>query len=352
MTQLTMNTSDLINVNKKRTPRIKTNFTSYSNKEYIAKRPKFAQVIPLNVSDIAGFYLSEEDVLKAKWIANESCFEKDSIIFGHKHKFGGQKVATPGILLLQPRIQILTQSSPMLEHTFSLDSSKKKGKKKTEIIASLDAKDYSEDNRYLCDQWWTIYNDKTGKLAEKAGLNGEITIRNWYVGYVLTSTNDRAHEYPVVFSVKGITGAIFKEEIQDFRQEMSRTLACVNEVSPRDLTEEITGRYVWIPTFAFDRYGENDNKVVGVKEYIKPDYSSVENAEKSLDDLLIPDDMMVQTKKDQDDELLQNFCNRFSDQLNGDLGHYGYSKQLQSSRPIDPHVLPEGADDTGEDAAL
>ena len=80
MTQLTMNTSDLINVNKKRTPRIKTNFTSYSNKEYIAKRPKFAQVIPLNQSKTAGFYLSEEDVLKAKWIANESCFEKDSII--------------------------------------------------------------------------------------------------------------------------------------------------------------------------------------------------------------------------------------------------------------------------------
>ena len=62
--------------------------------------------------------------------------------------------------------------------------------------------------------------------------------------------------------------------------------------------------------------------------------------------------MMVQTKKDQDDELLQNFCNRFSDQLNGDIGHYGYSKQLQSGQTINPHVLPEGADDTGEDAAL
>ena len=350
MTQLTMNTSDLTNVNKKRPPRIKTSFTSYSNKEYIAKRPKFAQVIPLNQSKTAGFYISEEDVLKAKWLADESCFEKGSLIFGHKHKFGGQKAPGAGILLIQPRIQILTQSSPMLEHTFQVKGTK--NKKKTEIIASLSASDYSEDNKYVCDQWWSIYNDKTGTLAQKAGLEGDLTVRNWYVGYVLTSTNDRAHEYPVVFSVKGITGAIFKEEIQDFRQEMSRTLACVNEVSPRDLTEEITGRYVWIPTFAFDTYGENGNEVVGVKEYVKPDYSSVENAEKSLDNLLIPDDMMVQTKKDQDDELLQNFCNRFSDQLNGDLGHYGYSKQLQSSRPIDPHVLPEGAADTGEDAAL
>ena len=262
MTQLTMNTSDLINVNKKRTPRIKTNFTSYSNKEYIAKRPKFAQVIPLNQSKTAGFYLSEEDVLKAKWIANESCFEKDSIIFGHKHKFGGQKASAPGILLIQPRIQILTQSSPMLEHTFQVKGTK--NKKKTEIIASLSASDYSEDNKYVCDQWWSIYNDKTGTLAQKAGLEGDLTVRNWYVGYVLTSTNDRAHEYTVVFSVKGITGAIFKEEIQDFRQEMSRTLACVNEVSPRDLTEELTGRYVWIPTLHFDTFGENANEVVGV----------------------------------------------------------------------------------------
>ena len=170
-------------------------------------------------------------------------------------------------------------------------------------------------------------------------------VRTWYVVYILTTTNDRAHEYPLVISVKGITGAIFKEEIKEFREEMSRTIACVNEVSPRDLTEEITGRYVWIPTFHFGTHGKNNNEVVSIKEYVKPDYSSVENAEKSLDNLLIPDDMMVQTKKDQDDELLQNFCNRFSDQLNGDIGHYGYSKQLQASRPIDPHVLPEGADD-------
>ena len=263
MTQLTMNTSDLTNVNKKRPPRIKTSFTSYSNKEYIAKRPKFAQAIPLNQSKTAGFYISEEDVLKAKWIANESCFEKGSVIFGHKHKFGGQKTAGTGILLIQPRIQVLTQSSPMLEHTFVVKGTKKK---KTEIIASLAASDYNEDNKYLCDQWWSIKNDETGTLAQKAGLEGDLTVRTWYVVYILTTTNDRAHEYPLVISVKGITGAIFKEEIQDFRAEMSRALACVNEVSPRDLTEEITGRYVWIPTFAFDTYGENGNEVVGIKD--------------------------------------------------------------------------------------
>ena len=339
MTQLTTMPSSKTKPNS--ITNFEASFSMFRESEFISGIDGFGTLQPLHNNDKAYWAVKEESLKACKWTATEKDFDKDSVLWNHSHRFhnGARELMHA---FIKPRIQIIHTSNILVVDDSILDRS---GKSMNMIIGDLSmphvAKAFEVDK-------------------EKAGDNGnrQYSTRTKYLVNILTKDNQPAHEVPLVFTVKGLASVDMSRMLKEFTKQMNRCYSTGLELkSDMRFDERTQAGYVFVPELdirSVDARGNRKVSIPAIVDYKKPDYSTVEKAKESMFEYSIPIENREHTWEQMKDDFLGNYINKHSEQEAAKLnGAYGIADGVPALMPkAVVAVLPEGAEDTGEDAAL
>jgi hypothetical protein len=202
------------------------------------------------------------------------------------------------------------------------------------------------------------------KLAsDLANSKGEMykrkyIVRTKYLVYLLTKFNERAHEIPMVLTLKGLNGTDISEKVKLYEKEMSKCLSkALDTEVPLSFNEKFFATTVFAPVLANEMRGANNVEICAIEAFDIPDYTTQEDAYESLSRLSIPDKDRESTWKYQ--ELFQDYIMQHSRQDAEKLGGaYGIKQGVEilpvsrSSDAVDVKALPARNEVTGEDDSL
>ena len=86
-------------------------FEMFKDPQYVTGIQGLATLQPLNNTQIAYWAIKEENWKLCKWTAEETDFEKGSVIWNHKHRFQTTGAIDTMHAFVKPRIQILHASN-------------------------------------------------------------------------------------------------------------------------------------------------------------------------------------------------------------------------------------------------
>ena len=140
-----------------------------------------------------GWFLKEQDIQHCEWTASEKDMEypehpKGAVIFNYEQTFGGygaSKKVEKGINFTSIRFQRLHVSPLIIQET---------GGNK-EMIGTFD--------HPIAKQ---LFDEDKENAAKESDYKRKYTVRTMYCVYVLTKDNKRAHNKPLVLSIKGLNG--------------------------------------------------------------------------------------------------------------------------------------------------
>jgi hypothetical protein len=318
-------------------------FEMFQSKEFVSGYQNLVTIQPLNKSKTRGWFIRKSDLDTCGWTAQESDFDKGSVIWDYKQTFGMAPNTSieEGLNFTAPKIQILLRSPLMVEQTTGMRST----------IGTFE----NEDVKAL----W----DEDREKADLANSKGEMykrqySVRTKYLIYILTKENVRAHKTPIVLTVKGLNGTDLSEKVKLYEKEMSKCLSkALDAEVPMQFNEKFHATTVFCPALVNDMRGANNVEICAVEGFDIPDYSTKEDAIASLDRLTIPDEDRESTWKFQ--EMFEDYINIHAQQdakrLKGAYGMADGVNILPANRTVeavDVQSLSGGNANTGEDASL
>lgn len=318
-------------------------FQMFQSKEFVSGYQNLVTIQPLNKSKTRGWFIRKSDLDTCGWTAEESDFNKGSVIWNYKQTFGmaPNTSVEEGLNFTEPKIQILLRSPLMVEQTTGMRS----------IIGTF------EDENVKA-QW-----DEDKEKADLANSKGEMykrqySVRTKYLIYILTKDNVRAHKTPIVLTIKGLNGTDLSEKVKLYEKEMSKCLSkALDAEVPMQFNEKFHATTVFCPTLVNDMRGANNVEICAVEGFDIPDYSTKEDAIASLDRLTIPDEDRESTWKFQ--EMFEDYINIHAQQdakrLKGAYGMADGVNILPANRTVeavDVKSLPDRNPNTGEDSSL
>ena len=315
-------------------------FSMFRETEFIDGIDGFGTLQPLHNNDKAYWAVKEESLKTCKWTATEKDFDKDSVLWNHSHRFANGARETMHAFI-KPRIQIIHTSNILVVDDQIKDRA---GKPMNIIVGDLSmphiAKAFEADK-------------------EQAGEKGErqYSTRTKYLVNILTKDNQPAHEVPLVFTVKGLASVDMSQMLKDFNSQMNKCYSTGLELKGNMKFDNRTqSTFVFVPHLdirSVPARGNRSVNICAIEGYEKPDYSTVEKAKESMFEYSIPVENREKTWEQMQDEFLGNYINKHSEQEAAKLnGAYGIAEGVPALMPKTVAVLPEGAADTGEDAAL
>ena len=188
--------------------------------------------------------------------------------------------------------------------------------------------------------------------------DSQYSTRTKYLVNILTKDNQPAHKVPLVFTVKGLASVDMSRMLKEFTKQMNKCYSTGLELKTDMRFDERTqAGYVFVPELDIRSVSARGNRKVSIPaivDYEKPDYSTVEKAKESMFEYSIPVENRDKTWEQMQDDFLGNYINKHSEQEAAKLnGAYGIADGVPALMPkAVVAVLPEGAEDTGEDAAL
>ena len=318
-------------------------FQMFQSKEFVSGYQNLVTIQPLNKSKTRGWFIRKSDLDTCGWTAEESEFNKGSVIWNYKQTFGmaPNTSVEEGLNFTEPKIQILLRSPLMVEQTTGMRST----------IGTFE----DEDVKAL----W----DEDREKADLANSKGEMykrqySVRTKYLIYILTKDNVRAHKTPIVLTVKGLNGTDLSEKVKLYEKEMSKCLSkALDAEVPMQFNEKFHATTIFCPTLVNDMRGANNVEICAVEGFDIPDYSTKEDAIASLDRLTIPDEDRESTWKFQ--EMFEDYINIHAQQdakrLKGAYGMADGVNILPANRTVeavDVKSLPDRNPNTGEDSSL
>ena len=320
-------------------------FNIFKDPEYITGIQGLGTVQPL-VDDregIAYFGIKEENWKTCKWTATEKDFEKDSVIWNTSHRFSEGNVENVHAFT-KPRIQIIHTSNILVVDDSIIG---RNGKPMNIIVGDLSmpnvAKAFEVDRQ----------EHEDGKKSKR-----QYSARTKYLVNILTKDNRPAHEIPLVLTIKGVASKDLGEMLRDFYKQMNKCYSTGLELKGNMKFDDRTkATFVFKPNLEVTSFKVQKNtktiSICAIKDYQKPDYSTVEKAKESMFEFSIPAENREHTWEQMQSEVLANYINKHSEGEAAKLnGAYGIADGVPALMPKTVAVLPEGADDTGEDAAL
>jgi hypothetical protein len=318
-------------------------FGIFKSKEFVAGYQNLVTIQPLNKSKVRGWFIRKSDLNTCKWTAAESEFENGSVIWNYKQTFGmaPNTSVEEGLNFTAPRIQILLRSPLMVEETT--------GMKQT--IGSFD--DPEVKAKFEADKIASDLANSKGEMYKR-----KYSVRTKYLVYVLTKFNERAHEIPMVLTLKGLNGTDVSEKVKLYEKEMSKCLSkALDTEVPLNFNEKFFATTVFAPVLANEMRGANNVEICAIESFEIPDYTTQEDAYESLSRLSIPDKDREATWKYQ--ELFQDYIMQHSRQDAEKLGGaYGIKPGVEilpvsrASDAVDVKALPTRDEVTGEDESL
>ena len=315
-------------------------FSMYREPDFIKGIDGFGTLQPLHNNDKAYWAVKEESLKSCKWTATEQDFDKESVLWNHSHRFhnGARELMHA---FIKPRIQIIHTSEILVVDDSILDRS---GKSMNMIIGDLSMPHVAKA--------FEVDKEKAGETGER-----QYSTRTKYLVNILTKDNQPAHEIPLVFTVKGLASVDMSRMLKEFIKQMNKCYSTGLELKANMRFDEKTeAGYVFVPELDIRSVSARGNRKVSIPaivDYKKPDYSTVEKAKESMFEFSIPLENREHTWEQMKDEFLGNYINKHSEQEAAKLnGAYGIADGVPALMPKTVAVLPEGAADTGEDAAL
>lgn len=318
-------------------------FKMFQSKEFVSGYQNLVTIQPLNKSKTRGWFVRKSDLDTCGWTATEDQFAKDSVIWNYKQTFGMSPNTSveEGLNFIEPRLQILLRSPLMVEEAIGM----------RQVIGSFDnpqVKELFEADKIASD----LANSK-GEMYKR-----KYAVRTKYLVYVLTQDNKRAHNIPMVLTLKGLNGTDVSDKIRLYEKEMSKCLSkALDSEVPLAFNEKFYATTVFCPVLANEMRGANNVEICAVESFDIPDYSSQEDAVESLSRLSIPDEDRESTWKYQ--EMFYDYINVHAKQDADKLGGaYGIKEGIQilpvsrTTDAVDVKALPSRDELTGEDSSL
>jgi len=287
-----------------------------------------------------GWFLKEQDLQHCEWTASKEDMEypehpKGAVIFDYEQTFGGygaSKKTEKGINFTSIRFQRLHVSPLIIQETT--------GNK--EMIGTFD--------HPIAKQ---LFDEDKEKAAKESDYSRKYTVRTMYCIFVLTKENKRAHNKPLVLSIKGLNGVDLSNKTKDFDRAVE---SCLNRVNEEDVSATFSQQVHALSVFScsFERAmeGERGVEICGIESFEMPLAESVEEAATALDTFMIKEEDYEKTWSDQEKykNYIQAYCDMISAKLNG---QYGIKEgvEILPSAPTDTKALPS-ANPTGEDESL
>ena len=325
-------------------PRNLDSFKVFQSKEFVAGYQGLVTLQPLNKSKTRGWFIRMSDLDACNWTANETDFEKGSVVWNYKQTFGmpPNNSIEEGLNFVEPRIQILLRSPLMVEETSGM----------RQLIGTF-------ENPQVKLRW-----DEDKEKADLANSKGEMykrkySVRTKYLIFILTSDNKKAHSTPIVLTLKGLNGTDAAEKLKLYEKEMSKCLSkALDAEVPLLFNEKFYATTVFQPKLVNDMRGANNVEICAIESFNIPDYSTQETAVESLNAMSIPDEDRESTWKYQ--EMFQDYIMMHSKQDAEKLnGAYGIKEGIEilpesrTNKTIDVAVLSSARDAiTGEDSDL
>jgi len=317
-----------------------SDFQRFSNAKYKSGYQTLATLQPLNKSKRMGWFLKEQDIPHCEWTASEEDLEypehpKGAVIFNYEQTFGGHgsnKSVERGINFTAIRFQRLHASPLIIQET---------GGNK-EMIGTFDhpvAKQLFDEDK---------------ELAEKeSDYKRKYTVRTMYCVYILTKDNKRAHNKPIVLSIKGLNGVDLSKKTKDFDRAVE---SCLNRVNEEEISatfsEQVHALSVFSCSFERAMEGQRGVEICGIESFEMPFAESIEEAAEALDTFMIKEEDYEKTWSDQEKYkgYIQSYCEMLQAKLNG---QYGIKEGVEILPAVASatKALPS-SNPTGEDASL
>jgi hypothetical protein len=279
-------------------------FRLFESKEFVSGYQNLVTIQPLNKSKTRGWFIRNSDLDNCKWTATEASFTKGSVIWNYKQTFGmaPNTSVEEGLNFTEPRLQILLRSPLMVEETTGM-------RQTIGTFDNPDVKELWEADKIASD----LANSKNEMYKRK------YSVRTKYLVYILTKDNQRAHEIPMVLTLKGLNGTDASDKIKLYEKEMSKCLSkALDSEIPLAFNEKFFATTVFMPVLANEMRGANNVEICAIESFEIPDYSTQEAAVESLNNLSIPDEDRGSTWKFQ--EMFHDYINQHAKQDAEKLG--------------------------------
>ena len=316
-----------------------SDFQRFSNAQYKSGYQTLATLQPLNKSKRMGWFLKEQDIPHCEWTASEEDMEypehpKGAVMFNYEQLFGGHgsnKKLERGINFTAIRFQRLHASPLIIQET---------GGNK-EMIGTFDhpvAKQLFDEDK---------------ELAEKeSDYKRKYTVRTMYCIYILTKDNKRAHNKPMVLSIKGLNGVDLSKKTKDFDRAVE---SCLNRVNEEEISatfsEQVHALSVFSCSFERAMEGQRGVEICGIESFEMPLAESIEEAAEALDTFMIKEEDYEKTWSDQ--EKYKGYIQSYCEMLQANLNGYGIKEgvEILPAAASATKALPS-SNPTGEDASL
>ena len=322
-------------------------FSMFRESEFISGIENFATLQPLHNSQQAYWAIKEEYWSTCKWTATEKDFEKDSVLWNVPHRFSKGNIENIHAFT-KPRIQIIHTSEILVVDETILGND---GKPMNIIVGDLSMP-------HIAKAFQIDREEAEARLEKGKAANRQYSARTKYLINILTKDNRPAHEIPLVLTIKGVASKDLGDMLKAFNKQMNKCYSTGLELKGSMKFDNRTqATYVFKPTLDITTFnvqkGKKTVSICAIKDYEKPDYSTVEKAKESMFEFSIPAENRDHTWEQMQSEVLANYINKHSENEAAKLnGAYGIAEGVQALMPKTIEALPEGAADTGEDAAL
>ena len=297
-----------------RLPVVKRDLDSFkylTEPEFLGRAPKLGQMIAINSPTdrvTGGFFLQKDYLVACGWKAAVSDLEPGSFKAPHAQKLGGEM--RDGIIFSKPRLQVLFETAPLLEKKETIKT-KEGTQRRSTIIGSMNPADNVDDPGRVNYLWDTYKDDPINH-----------TLRTWYSVFVLSSSGQRCHDLPLLLSIKGATGGTFSAQLKEFRDNMAKTIAVATSTPKRPQNYDAYAQFVFQPLLELTEVGRgNDTSdATTAVAATQPVYDmGPEAAQLSLNDLIIPENLMKQTQDERHDEFAISTMCRYSNEYSSVL---------------------------------
>ena len=216
-----------------------------------------------------GLFLKDSEMLNAGWTATAKDFEKDSVKFGHTHKFGLKAdSAETGILFIKPRLCIIFQSPVLVEDTQDGNL----------LIGELSNPTIKE----LWDADKALSEEKVAQGASLAEAKRRYAARTKSLAYVITKNGNVAHTNPLILSCKGLNSVEFFSKSSGYGRFMTEVGHAYSGMMGMPITNvsydsAFYMQFIWEPKFSRDTRGSNGNEICVIEAQASPTAETLES---------------------------------------------------------------------------
>jgi hypothetical protein len=271
-------------------------FALWDNPEFVVGMQAWSTIQPIVGGKFGGYFIKQESINSCQWTATEEDFSPGSVKYNTEHTFSSG-TSDQGHFFIEPRMQIIHASELLICEADGRN-----------LILGDFSKD--ENNEYNFPVLLADFEQDKTRQKRKYGTRRKYLVR------LMTMEGTPAHNIPIVLTLKGIASKRFHDAYSTFKSEMEKCICAYNGSMAMKYNNFFHSTCIFIPTLERENYTPEGRSssvaVVGLKEYLRPSYTTKEEAGAFLKMLTITRSAYQSTFEIEQDPVMRNFVNYHS----------------------------------------